>query len=220
MKTSVPMIRKMGNYEIVQRTKDSYFSASSLLKQWNKSIGNADLRINKFLYQVKTKEFIDALSEQVNEENQPIPENQLVIETKAKTSKNGKRIPGEVWMHPYLFIKFAMWLNPKFEVKVIKFVYDNLMDNRNQAGDNYIGLSNSVQRLYNCDYRRMAKGLNWIVFNRHKNGIRQEATPEQLQELIDLQKKLAFAIDMGYIRTFDELINEMQRMYHLKHPNS
>lgn len=33
---------------------------------------------------------------------------------------------GEVWMHPSLFIKFAMWLDPKFELDVIKTVYDNL----------------------------------------------------------------------------------------------
>lgn len=33
---------------------------------------------------------------------------------------------GEMWMHPYLFTKFAMWLDPKFELDVIKTVYDNL----------------------------------------------------------------------------------------------
>ncbi|WP_297644192.1 hypothetical protein [uncultured Bacteroides sp.] len=27
-------------------------------------------------------------------------------------------------MNPLLFIKFAMWITPTFEVKVLRFVYD------------------------------------------------------------------------------------------------
>ena len=34
---------------------------------------------------------------------------------------------GEVWMHPSLFIHFAMWLDPDFETEVIKTVYNNLI---------------------------------------------------------------------------------------------
>lgn len=30
-----------------------------------------------------------------------------------------------------------MWINPKFEVKVIKFAFDELIKYRNDAGDNY-----------------------------------------------------------------------------------
>lgn len=36
-------------------------------------------------------------------------------------------------MHPLLFIDFAMWLNPAFKVKVLKFVYDELIKFRNLA---------------------------------------------------------------------------------------
>ena len=34
------MIRKMGNFEVIQRTKDGFFNATALLKQWNNSIDN------------------------------------------------------------------------------------------------------------------------------------------------------------------------------------
>ena len=37
---------------------------------------------------------------------------------------------GGTWMHPMLFIDFAMWINPSFKYDVLKFVYDikvNLM---------------------------------------------------------------------------------------------
>ena len=35
MKTNQNMIRKMGDFEVVQRTKDGMFNATGLLKQWN-----------------------------------------------------------------------------------------------------------------------------------------------------------------------------------------
>ncbi len=35
MKTSVNMLRPMGEYTVTQRTKDSMFNATDLMKQWN-----------------------------------------------------------------------------------------------------------------------------------------------------------------------------------------
>ena len=35
MKTNVNMIRTMGNFNVTQRTKDGFFNATELLKQWN-----------------------------------------------------------------------------------------------------------------------------------------------------------------------------------------
>ncbi|MBC7407182.1 MAG: KilA-N domain-containing protein [Arcicella sp.] len=37
-------------------------------------------------------------------------------------SKANKGVNAGTWMHPILFIDFAMWINPKFKVKVLKFV--------------------------------------------------------------------------------------------------
>lgn len=36
-----------------------------------------------------------------------------------------KNEDGKVWMHPYLFIDYAMWLDPKFKLEVIKTFYEN-----------------------------------------------------------------------------------------------
>ena len=218
MKTSVNMIRKMGNFDVTQRTKDSFFNAAELLKQWNKYSGQKK-NINHFIENKQTKEFIEALADELDVQNYEKPENHILRKTNARTNKKGKRTSGETWMNPILFIKFAMWLNPKFEVQVIKFVYDNLIAFRDNAGDNYNGLTNAVSRFENVNYPQLAKGLNWIVFNRHEKEIRQIATEEQLNQLTELQKKLAFAVDMGYIRTFEELLNEMRRMWHLKYNN-
>ena len=203
MKTNVVMIRKMGNFDVTQRTKDGFFNATELIKQWNTFSGQKK-EVSKFFELENTKEFIEIL---ISEEN-------LNTQDSAYLKSRGKY--GGTWMTPILFIKFAMWLNTKFEIKVIKFVYDNLIAFRHDAGDNYNGLTSAVQRFNSIDYPQLAKALNYIVFNDHETGIRQKATQEQLKDLTDVQKKLKFIVDMGYVKTFDELINEMRRMWNLK----
>ena len=51
------------------------------------------------------------------------------------------------------------------------------------------------------------------MFNIHETMIRNKANQEQLKELDDLQKSLAFAIDMGYIASFPSLVSEMRKLY-------
>ena len=55
------------------------------------------------------------------------------------------------------------------------------------------------------------------MWNRHYKDIRNNASPKQLEELDELQRKLAFSIDMGYIRSFPDLMNSMRRIYNMKH---
>jgi len=213
MKTSVNMVRKLGNLEVVQRTKDGYFDANILLNQWNK-LGNKRQRMSEFLESSKTKEFISEIETQSRETDNAI--NQIVIIKKGRHTKNGKT-KDEVWMHPYLFIDYAMHINPKFKYSVIKFVYDQLIEFRHSAGDMYRGLTNSLMKFKDVNYSQVAKGLNWITFDKHESGIRQLASQGQLKELTDLQKKLAFAIDMGYIKSYDQLIKEMRKLYNVKY---
>lgn len=211
------MIRKMGQFDVIQRISDGMFNASELAEQWKCKTGQKK-QIADFTRLSQTKDFIEELEKELKSHNgeSHLGNYQAVAIIRGRNTKKGKT-PDVVWYHPYLFIKFAMWLNPRFELQVIKFVHDQLISYRHEAGDNYNGLTSAVQRFKNINYAQLAKGLNWIVFNRHETGIRQKATQSQLRELVEVQKKLAFACDMGYIKTFDELINEMRRMYFLKH---
>jgi hypothetical protein len=52
MKTSVIMVRQMGEFDVLQRTKDGYFDANALLLQWNKK--NNRRRMDVFLSADKT----------------------------------------------------------------------------------------------------------------------------------------------------------------------
>ncbi len=217
MKTSVEMIRKMGRFDVIQRTSDGMFNSSELLKQFNKT-NKTDKKLINFIQLEQTKAFIDELQSDLQTQSEISYDGsiEVVTEIKGRNTKSG-RTPDVVWMNPYLFIKFSMWLSPRFELQVIKFVADQLIQFRHDAGDNYNGLASAVQRFRDINYPQLAKGLNWIVFNIHETGIRNKATQEQLKELVEVQKKLAFACDMGYIKTFDELINEMRRLYHMKY---
>lgn len=208
----------MGQFEVLQRLKDGFFDANALLRQWNSTDGNADLRISKFLSQQKVIEYIEALKEELQTGvNQPVGDYQLLVTVKGRRDKRGIKTPDQVWMHPYLFVKFAMWLNPRFEVKVVKFVYDQLIQYRHLAGDNYNVLAKSIASLPDVDYPKVARALNWIVFNKHERDIRNTATPQQLQDMDELQRKLAFSVDMGYIRSFPDLMNSMRRIYNRQH---
>ena len=201
MKTNVVMTRKMGNFDIFQRTEDGMFNATSLLSQWNKKRGlSRGKEVNDFLKIDKTKEFIAEVELRENHNT-----NKIVL------SKKGKN--GGTWLHPLVFIDFAMWLNPSFKYDVLKFVYDELIKQRHDAGDNYISLSASGQKLKGYDYREVAIALQWVVFGKKGKELRQSATQDQLKELNDLQTKLSFAIDMGYITSYQQLISELRKLY-------
>ena len=120
-------------------------------------------------------------------------------------------------MHPYLFTKFAMWINPKFEYHVIKFVYDQLIEYRHSAGDMYKGLTSALAKFPDTNYSQVAKGLNHIIFNHHKKGIRQTASAKELDSMTELEKKLAFSIDMEYIKSYKKLIEDMRSIYSAKY---
>ena len=213
MKTNKIMIRNMGRFEVHQRTKDGMFNATDLLKQWNRQTGQKK-KLDHFFENKSTDEFIDVLCEDIADKQMDKnlhTRNSVYVKSRASRGANAG-----TWMHPYLFIDFAMWLNPKFKYQVIKFVHDQLIEQRHEAGDLYRILGRAVTKFKDANYAQVAKGLNYIVFGVHDSELRQKATPQQLKELVDLQKKLAFAVDMGYIKTYESLIAEMRRMFRIK----
>lgn len=65
MITNQVMKRPMGNFLVEQRTKDSMFNATNLLKQWNEASGEKK-EITKFFDNDSTKMFVSALMEEEN----------------------------------------------------------------------------------------------------------------------------------------------------------
>ena len=236
MKTSVTMIRPLDIYKVEQRTKDGMFNATSLLKQWNETNGTKR-ELKDYFSNLSTQLFIEELKNELknNTDNQTFPnrdnfphleliENQDKVLSVTSDKNELKTVyqttrgnNGGTFMHPYLFFDFAMWLNPKFKVQVIKFVFDELIELRNDAGDKYKLLTAAASIFPDVDYAHIDIGLNWIVFHNHFEGIRQTATTEQLKELKDIQSNLAYAIHRGYIKNFPSLIQEMRDLYSEKY---
>lgn len=209
MKTNQEMIRKMGNFNVIQRTKDGMFNATDLLKQWNNQ-SCSERKMDNFFASHKTNEFINTIIER-EKLNTP---KMVYLKTRGKK--------GGTWMHPMLFIDFAMWINPEFKYDVIKFVHDEMIRYRNEAGDAYRELSSAVMKIVPNDFmpkamRKIGEALNWIIFNGHERLLRNKHGDESKQrELWQLEKKVADLINEGFITSYDPLINYLQKLYNKK----
>ena len=219
MKTNQEMVRYIDNFRVVQRTSDGYFDGSELLRQWNGVEGNPRRRMSEFIDSTKVKEFLKALAEDESHRSKiDIGENQLLIKIKGRNTKEGKT-PDKVWMNPLLFIKFAMWINPTFEVKVLRFVYDEMIRYRNDAGDAYKELSSAVMKIVPKDFmpkamQKVGEALNWVIFNSHEKMLRNKYGDEMKQrELWQLEKKVSDLINEGFITNFDNLISYLRNQY-------
>jgi hypothetical protein len=245
MKTNQNMIRKMGNFEVIQRTKDGFFNATALLKQWNNSIDNQQVLhtqnsgyvknstenqqvilhtqnstylkkkdIDDFFLNKSTQEYIQVIMQKEN----------LNAETSVYLKSRASRgVNAGTWMHPMLFIDFAMWLNPYFKYDVLRFVSDEMIKYRNLAGDSYKTLASHVativpKQLMPMAMKKIAQGLNFIVFGDHKHAMRNEVGEETKQEeLFQLQQKVADLIGDEFIKSFDELITYLRKLYGRKY---
>lgn len=212
MKTNQIMIRPMGDFKVIQRTKDAFFNATDLLKQWNGFSGQQKQMVH-YTDNSSTEEFIKALiSEEMFKER-----NSVLIQSRGKN--------GGTWMHPLLFIDFAMWLNPTFKVKVLKFVYDEMIKFLNLAGDAYPSMCKAVSsilpdNLFKQKVKDLAKSLNIIVYGKHESEMRNKIGDEaKIRELYELELQIAQWIDLGFIKDYNSLKSTLTKLYYRKYPN-
>lgn len=237
--------RKMGDFVVTQRTNDCMFCASALLKQWNQVHPDKVKKLKDFMRNGSTVEFIKTIRERMWEErtgsqlidNQTgifLPANNqsvtnallpnipcMVSEDEVVFKKKGRQIGAattgdEVWMHPMLFIDFAMWLNPRFKYDVIKFVHDHLVEYRVKVASMNRHWTDVLQGL-GCtasnDYANMTDLLNMAVFGHTEREIRDSAVDTQLEKMIRLVDKYKFAYDNGWLATLEQLRELLENEY-------
>jgi len=197
LKVNQIMHRNFDGIKISQRTKDGFFNATEMLHYYN-SLTTQNKRFKDFWENNNTKEFYEALRVEIlNGDNS--------AHLKIYDSTRGRG--GSTWMHPYMFVKFCFWLSPQFEVKVIKWVYDNLIDFRHEAGDHYKDMCKAISETYqdwygkNPDpliYVKEAHFLNYLVFGSQNGNQRNDASEFQLMLMNRLQK---LNISMIYDKT-------------------
>lgn len=129
---------------------------------------------------------------------------------------SGRGSNRSTYCNPYIWILLAMELNPELYGKVVVWMTDNLIINRIEAGDKYNELCRAAARFPDVDYRSIAKGINFIVFNVHETMIRNKASQDELKEIEFTQYSLAVMIDMGFITSFSQLLGVMRDMYQKK----
>lgn len=205
------MTRQMGDFKVQQRTKDGMFNATELLKQWNEFSGMKKEIIDYF-FNASTKELIEVMNNDddfLNRGNYPY-------------LKQRGKYNGGTWMHPLLFIDFAMWLNPKFKLQVLKFVQDKLIELRHDAGDEYKRMADALDSIkggYDIKYMisKVSMAINFIVFRRHSIELRNNATTKQLKQITELEQFIYNSIELGIINDFDTLITMLRNKYRKMH---
>ena len=215
------MVRNLEGLEIVQRTKDGMFNATELMKSWRKTTGQ-EKRIVDFLENNQTKEFINALAEDIV--NQEVPntpkmaplediEKQNVMKQVICTTKGRY---GATWMHPLLFVKYAMWYNPQFELSVLKMVMDGLIEMRNTVADSYKDWSSTLAKLGAAnpeDFSRIQRCMNYAVFGKHRDDIRNTATADELKKMRKLEEQVIQMVEFGYISTLKDVRDFLHKVW-------
>lgn len=210
MITNQIMKRPLADFKVEQRTKDGYFNLTGLLRSWNER-ANSKKELKDYFDNKATQEFIKALAEEENLNGEKSP-------YLASRGKNGG-----TWGHPLLFIDFAMWLNPTLKVKVLKFVSDQMLTYRNEAGDAYKALASAMNKI--CTPHQMkhympilGKGLNYIITGKHENQIRNEYDTEETQkEYFELERQVAMLVNEGFLKTPEDVANYLRRKFQQKY---
>ena len=145
--------QSFGGVKIRRDDVTGMFNANDLISAYKLNRPNTLKSTMRYTDNETTKEFIDALT---HREGIPV---HRVISTK-------RGLGGGTWMHPYLFVDFAMWLSPEFKYVAIKWIYDNLYLLPDASGKEFEDLNATINETLSpdkaCVYSnecRMLKGL-------------------------------------------------------------
>jgi hypothetical protein len=101
----------------------------------------------------------------------------------------------------------------------IKFVSDQMIRYRNDAGDAYRELSSAIMKIVPKDFmpkamQKVGEALNWVIFNSHEKMLRNKHGEEQKQrELWQLEKKVADLVNEGFLTDYESLIGYLRIQY-------
>lgn len=196
MKTAQIMSRNLNGMTVRQNHKDGMFNANDLLTVYNE-INSSNKRLDTFLKTKATAEYINVIREQLAQKSNTPKKGELefplvhAVDVKQVIRTSRGRVNGGTWMHPYLFLDFAMWLSPEFKYKCMEWLHDQLIAFRDQAGDSFREVNSALSangEKRQIEYINEARMINDIVFGSSKGGQRNTATEKQLDMLSKIQK--------------------------------
>ncbi len=177
MKTNQIMIRS--NPAFVQRTSDGYLNATVLLDNWNSKPGVQVKQMARYKENQSTIDFVELLK------GEGIKSPFL--------STRGKY--GGTWMHPKLYVDFAMWVSIEFKSDVLGCIVDGLIKSRTDAGDYYNQMSAAILESFTRFFKRKPNPTIYINEARRIKALlgvngqdRNCMTEKQLQNITRMQK--------------------------------
>lgn len=274
MKTNVNMVRKLGKFEIFQRTKDGFFNATDLLAKWNKEFPDNQRRLDKFWEttnlenlmkeilihepnlidwskEVFSKYLVDEGNfkyPKIGDLKEGVKTNELSVgsdlqklnnidlaekfsfdELKSLVCQTSRgKYNGGTWLHPVMFVKFAMYLDSRFEYTVLRFVADQMIHFRKESGDAFKNMCSAIAKISPTDFlsediKRIAIGINYVVFKVHYKYSKETLTRNQFgeeekqKELQALQNKIADLINDGFLEDVCSVIGYLRKLYKKKY---
>ncbi|MCK5716131.1 MAG: KilA-N domain-containing protein [Thiomargarita sp.] len=231
MKTEVILSRLFAGGAIRQLSKSGFLNATDITGIYNAMRcggGRAPKEMNDFFKSISTEDYMVALCNELNlngnskQEDSPVYSNGMdkgieKVWTPAdlKSIKRGKNNMG-TWLHPYLFTKYAMWLSPEFEVKIIIWITDQLLELRNDSGDEYKALCKALKTselaIESWDYAKVAKCIAKRVLGSAQAGCWDGVDAKQLELRRDIETYVARVISGGFITSLSQVI-EMIKTY-------
>jgi hypothetical protein len=204
MKTAVIMQRQFNGLPIRQNSKTGFLNVNDLMDCYLTENPKSSKKVENYFRLNQTKEFAETIREaELEAKNQNTHKNgdlvlPLVEPIKVIESKRG--VNGGTWVHPYLFLDFAMWLNPKFKLWAMSIIEDKLIELRNESGEKFKEMNQALKSSGATsprEYMKEASLMNKLTFGNPKGGQRNQATQDQLKMLNKLQKYNAHLIGQG-----------------------
>lgn len=191
METAVIIYRDLNGSQIRQNHKTGFYNANDLIDLYNKQAkvnGMPQKRIIDYLSNSATKEWQDKIMAETSLDSNV--DKSTPLENGTAITRRG-RVNGGTWMHPYLFIDFAMWINADFKFTCVKWLHDNLIQLRDTVGNGFKEVNQALfeaQTKYDpFAYSNEAKLINKLAFGSPDSGQRNIATKKQLELLNNLQ---------------------------------
>lgn len=116
--------RQLFGVEIWQKTKDSYFCITDLVKagnQYRYSRGKSLFNLTAYLNSKSTKEFIKEIETKYN----------CIAVRKGNVKKS------KSWGHPLIFVDIALAIDPALKIEVYEWIMDELVKYRVKSGSKY-----------------------------------------------------------------------------------
>jgi hypothetical protein len=201
MKTEVIMKREFFGDFIQQRSHSELFCATDLLRVENekrKLQGKNPKFMQSYFDTQETKELINQIKWEFS-----------IQDSQVKSVTKGRH--GGTWMHPMLFVDFAMWLSVETKVRVLKWVLDGLMELRDNSGDTFKSMNAALLENYPnhanaTNYMRIANAVSKACGVYELGADKwQLATKEQIEMRDRIQNRIVTYADV--VDNMEDCIN-------------